>query len=78
LEISWLDMGLKESIHAMKDLMLLMCKDLDKTIRGNRAAAQRVRTASVKFAKLAKNFRKESVSGSIRLKKIKKSLKKNR
>jgi hypothetical protein len=71
-------MGLKESISAMKDLMHLMCRDLDKTSRGNRAAAQRVRTSSVKFAKLAKDFRKESVSMSGKLKKIKKSLKKKR
>jgi len=62
----------------MKDLMHLMCRDLDKTSRGNRAAAQRVRTSSVKFAKLAKDFRKESVSMSGKLKKIKKSLKKKR
>jgi len=71
-------MGLKESVSAMKDLMHLMCRDLDKTSRGNRAAAQRVRTSSVKFAKLAKDFRKESVSMSGKLKKIKKSLKKKR
>ena len=71
-------MGLKESVNAMKDLMHLMCRDLDKTGRGNRAAAQRVRTSSVKFAKLAKDFRKESVSMSGKLKKIKKSLKKKR
>jgi hypothetical protein len=71
-------MVLKDSVSALKDIMHLMCRDLDKTIRGNRAAAQRVRTASVKFAKLAKDFRKESVSMGGKLKKIKKSLKKKR
>ncbi len=71
-------MGLKENVSAMLDLMHLMCKDLDKTIRGNRAAAQRVRTSSVKFSKLAKDFRKESVSMGSKLKKIKKSLRKKR
>jgi len=54
-------MGLNESMNAMSELMCCMCKDLVKVDKGNRAAAQRVRTASVKFAKIAKDFRKESV-----------------
>ena len=39
-----------------------MEKDLDKTEKGNKAAAQRVRTHSIQFAKIAKEFRKESVA----------------
>ena len=55
-------MALKETIHTLKDLMCTMCDDLDKVSRGNKAAGQRVRTHSIKFAKLAKLFRKESVT----------------
>lgn len=46
----------------MKELMQSMSDDLDKLARGNKTAAQRVRTNSVLFTKVAKLFRKESVS----------------
>lgn len=69
-------MGLKENIGAMKELIYGMSKDLEKTNKGNRAAAQRVRTASVEFAKVAKEFRKESVLMSGKLKKMIKTAKK--
>lgn len=62
-------MGLKESIGAMRELIYGMSQDLEKTTKGNRAAAQRVRTASVTFAKVAKQFRKESVVMNGKLKK---------
>jgi len=55
-------MDLKECIQHMKNLMDSMNADLRKTARGNKTAAQRVRTATVLFAKVAKNFRKNSVS----------------
>ena len=42
--------------------MLSMCDDLEKLSKGNKTAAQRVRTNSLLFAKIAKLFRKESVS----------------
>jgi Histone H1-like protein Hc1 len=54
-------MDLKDSIHQMNELLNGMLRDLVKTAKGNRAAAQRVRTASVDFAKIAKVFRKESI-----------------
>ncbi len=71
-------MGLKESMTAMNELICGMCKDLEKTAKGNRAAAQRVRTATVQFAKVAKEFRKESVLMGGKLRKIIKTAKKKR
>jgi len=55
-------MALKNRIESMRDLMRNMCDDLDKLARGNKTAAQRVRTNSLLFSKVAKLFRKESVS----------------
>ncbi len=55
-------MALKDTIHTLKELMCTMGDDLEKVSRGNKAAGQRVRTHSIKFAKVAKIFRKESVS----------------
>lgn len=69
-------MALKESIHLMKDLMHKMNADLEKTVKGNKTAAQRVRTSSVQFVKVAKMFRKESVCMGKNLKKATASKKK--
>lgn len=55
-------MGLKETIQDMHDLLSPIIKDLNKVGRGNKAAAQRVRTRTIKLEKIAKRFRKESVS----------------
>ncbi len=38
-----------------------LSENLEKAAGGNRSAAQRVRTGSIEFAKIAKLFRKESV-----------------
>ena len=54
-------MALKDTIKKMHASLEGMVKDLGKGERGNKTAAQRVRTESVKFAKLAKQYRKESV-----------------
>lgn len=55
-------MGLKEtSSHLMK--LLEECdKNLKKSASGNKAAAQRVRTGTIKIEKVAKVYRKESVA----------------
>lgn len=55
-------MGLKETIQTMKKQLGEICRDLDKSLRGNKAAAQRVRTCTIKLAKTAKVYRKESIS----------------
>ena len=69
-------MPLKETMHQMKELLEHLSKSLEKATRGNRAAAQRVRTGSITFARMAKLFRKESVAAEKGLKKPKKSSKK--
>lgn len=72
------DMALKDTLNAMQELLSQMMQDLDKTARGNCAAAQRVRTGSIKFAKIAKVFRKESVDAERGIKKAKSAARKKR
>lgn len=55
-------MGLKETVNHMTSLIQEMIHDLGKAMEGNKTAAQRVRTNSIKFAKLSKAYRKESVA----------------
>ncbi len=55
-------MPLKETIQTMKMQLDEICRDLDKSLKGNKAAAQRVRTCTIKLAKIAKVYRKESIA----------------
>jgi hypothetical protein len=55
-------MALKDTVVQMRLLLSAMSHDLEKADHGNRAAAQRVRTGSIYFARLSKVFRKESVA----------------
>lgn len=55
-------MALKDTSNRMKELLGTLCKDLEKANSGNKAASQRVRTGTIKFEKVAKTYRKESVS----------------
>jgi hypothetical protein len=55
-------MALKDSIKTMDILLCGIAKDLVKAEKGNKAASQRVRTNSIKLEKVAKKYRKESVS----------------
>ena len=55
-------MSLKEtSTHLMK-LLDACVRDLQKANTGNKAAAQRVRTGTIKLEKCAKAYRKESIA----------------
>ncbi len=54
--------ALKDTGAQVEELLSEMMRDLDKAMRGNKAASQRVRTASVLFTKVAKLFRKESIA----------------
>lgn len=54
-------MALKDTVTHMKYLIDEMNRDIDKAMGGNKAASQRCRTNSIKFAKCAKLFRKESL-----------------
>lgn len=55
-------MALKTTVEHMKKLLHEIVHDLEKSGRGNKAASQRVRTRTIKFAKVAKDFRKESIA----------------
>lgn len=57
-----MDMALKDTIQTMRKQLNEICRDLDKSQSGNKAAAQRVRTCTIKLAKTAKMYRKESVA----------------
>ena len=54
-------MALKETIKQLKDLISQISKDIEKADGGNKAASQRVRTATVRLEKTAKIYRKESI-----------------
>ena len=54
-------MGLKDTVHAIKEQLVSLCEDLEKANNGNRTASQRVRTGTIAFAKIAKLYRKESI-----------------
>lgn len=62
-------MSLKDTVHRMKEHLAHISKDLEKAGKGNKAASQRVRTGTIKFAKIAKTFRKESVMAEKGMKK---------
>jgi len=77
-------MSLRETMNQMNHLLAAVTKDLMKVSNGNKLAAQRVRTGTVKLEKIAKVFRKESVaaekSGQLKrkAKSRKKAVKKSR
>lgn len=55
-------MALNDTMNQLHHLLGTVLKDLEKVHKGNRAAAQRVRVGTIKLEKVAKQFRKESVS----------------
>ncbi len=67
-------MGLKDTIKTMHKFLTQIAHDLKKSENGNKAASQRVRTGSIKMAKVAKKYRKESVSEEKKVKKAKKKI----
>lgn len=73
-------MALKDTCATLGALIQAIQSDLEKASEGNKAAAQRVRTTSIKLEKVAKLYRKESVvaakSGLMeKIKKAKKEVK---
>ena len=54
-------MALKDNVKHLRDLLAQITHDLEKADKGNKAASQRVRTATVKLEKVAKTYRKESI-----------------
>ena len=55
-------MSFSETVNFLNDLLVSATKDLGKVHRGNKAAAQRVRVATIRLEKIGKRFRKESVA----------------
>lgn len=53
--------SLADIIGSMQDLLSSITNDLEKSVKGNKAASQRVRTGTVKLEKVAKQYRKESI-----------------
>jgi len=54
-----------KTLDCAKEMLLMvddLHRDLSKVIVGNKRAAQRVRVKSIAFAKVAREFRKHSVS----------------
>lgn len=64
-------MALKDTIKNMNDLLASIQQNLAKAEKGNKAAAQRVRTETIQLGKIAKNYRKESVKAAKDAKKTK-------
>lgn len=63
-------MALAANTKKMEALLEGIAKDLKKAMRGNKAAAQRVRTKTIKLEKLAKLWRKESIKTGFSKKKV--------
>jgi Histone H1-like protein Hc1 len=55
-------MSIKDTYKHLRELLSNITADLEKSENGNKAASQRVRTGTVKLEKIAKLFRKESIS----------------
>lgn len=53
--------NLEDVVKFMSNLLNEITIDLEKSNKGNKAAAQRVRTGTVKLEKVAKLYRKESI-----------------
>ncbi len=75
-------MALSDSINELHELLSTILKDLEKVQRGNKTAAQRVRTGTIHLEKVALQFRKESMaavkSGKLKKKKPKAKPKKKK
>lgn len=54
-------MGLEQTVDQLKNYLGTISKDLEKAMRGNKAASQRVRTMTIRLEKAAKLYRKESI-----------------
>ena len=55
-------MALNETTKHMRELLAQISVDLEKSVGGNKAASQRVRTGTIKLEKTAKHYRKESIA----------------
>ncbi len=63
-------MALKDTVAVMRKELSDLCRDLEKANGGNKSASQRVRTATIKLAKIAKVYRKESLLAERKVKPV--------
>ncbi len=54
-------MKLEDITKKMRELLAATSVDLEKANNGNKAAAQRVRTGTIKLEKMAREYRRESI-----------------
>lgn len=54
-------MALTNTVGELEEVLEKITKDLEKAKKGNKAAAQRVRTGTILLQKIAKVYRKQSV-----------------
>ena len=54
-------MPLSDVVDQLTHLLQSISRDIPKVVRGNKTAAQRVRTATIRLEKVGKLFRKESL-----------------
>jgi hypothetical protein len=54
-------MAFEETVESMRQLLVDLSKDLEKSFVGNKSASQRVRVNSVLFEKISKTYRRESL-----------------
>lgn len=73
-------MSLADTMGQLENLLSEIGRDLDKVLRGNRSAAQRVRVGTLRMEKVGKQFRKQSVHAEKagKLRKLKKKAKKRK
>ena len=54
-------MSFPEKTDEMMDIIYQIMEDLPKSLKRNKTAAQRIRMATIKFTKIAKEWRKASL-----------------
>lgn len=69
-------MALKETISTLKKHVQELQRDLEKATGGVKAASQRVRMGTIRLAKVAKVYRKESIAAEKGIVKKKNAIKK--
>jgi hypothetical protein len=55
-------MAYNDTVKHLRELLSGISVDLEKAAGGNKAASQRVRTGTIRLEKVAKHYRKESIS----------------
>jgi hypothetical protein len=55
-------MVFKDTANTLKKILTDLSYDLEKAMKGNKSASQRVRTGTIQLAKISKLYRKESVA----------------